>query len=104
MFWGQLFYKSIRPVRDVGAPRVVDVKAYRYLPNATIQYKLKFSDEWTDIPERKNKTIKSMSFESFPALYKERLKVKKSKFDYLQALKLPLERDYNAFYDTFPFS
>lgn len=104
MFWGQLFYKSIRPVRDVGAPRVVDVKAYQYLPNATIQYKLKFSDEWTDIPGRKNKTINPMSFESFPALYKERLQVKKSKFDYLQALKLPLERDYNAFYDTIPFS
>lgn len=34
------FYKSIRPRKGIGDPRVVDVRAYRYLPEGMIQFKL----------------------------------------------------------------
>lgn len=53
-FDGHLFYKSIRPGIGVGSNCVVDVRAFRYLPEGNIQFKLYFSDEWTDIPQRKN--------------------------------------------------
>lgn len=64
-FDGHHFYSSIRPGRGVGDPRVTDVKAYRYLPNGNIQYKLKFSNEWTELPGRKVKQLFQCFFPVF---------------------------------------
>lgn len=102
-FDGSLFYKSIRPGRGVGSPRVVDVRAFRYLPEGKIQFKLNFADEWEDLPQRKDKNIRPMLFEDLPSLYKERIKIKKRKFNDLQELKTVLERDYHEFYDNIPY-
>lgn len=102
-FDGHLFYKSIRPGIGVGSNCVVDVRAFRYLPEGKIQFKLYFSDEWTDIPQRKNTKVRAMVFEELPGLYSSRLKVKKLKYDDLQELKTILPTDYHPFYDNIPF-
>lgn len=102
-FEHHLFYNSIRPGKSVGSPRVLDIRALQYLPDCTIKYKLDFSDNWEILPQRKNKTVKPTLLEDFPALFKERLKIKKKKYDHLQELKSILEKDYHTFYDSIPF-
>lgn len=102
-FDDSLFYKSVRPGRCVGSPRVVDVRAFRYLPEGKIQFKLNFGDEWEDLPQRRDKNVRPMLFNNLPNLYKERVKIKKRKFNDLQELKAVLERDYHEFYDNIPF-
>lgn len=101
-FDGHLFYSSIRPGRGVGDARVQDIRALRYLPERKLQYKLSFSDDWQDIPQRVNKLIKSTFLECFPDIYIRRLPIKKRKFEDLQDLKSILEPDYHAFYDELP--
>lgn len=76
-----LFYKSVRPGRGVGSPRVVDVRAFRYLPEGKMQFKLNFADEWEDLPQRQDKNVSPMLFNNLPSLYKERVKIKKRKFN-----------------------
>lgn len=95
-------YSSNRPRRGVGDARVRDIRALKYLPSKKLQYKLSFSDDWQDIPQRFNRLIKSTSLECFPDLDARRLPIKKRKFNNLQDLKLILEQDYHAFYDELP--
>lgn len=98
-----LFYRSIRPGTGKGSPCVVDVRAYKYLPEGKIQFKLNFSDEWADLPQRKNTRMTPMYFETLPNLHKTRIRIKKRKYRDLQELKSILAPDYHTFYDDIPF-
>lgn len=50
-FEHNLFYKSIRPDNCIGSPRVLDIRALKYLCDCTIKYKLHFSDGWEILPQ-----------------------------------------------------
>lgn len=77
---GNHFYKSVRPGRGVGSPRVIDFRAFRYLPEGKMQFKLNFADEWEGLPQIKDKNVSPMLFDNLPSLYKEKVKIKKRKF------------------------
>lgn len=95
--------KSIRPGKKVGDPCVTDLRAIKYTNNA-LQYKLRFHDEWKDLPTRvKVDSIPVKTPNDIPSLYSERLKISKAKFDDLQDLKNSIPVDYHSFYDQLPW-
>lgn len=96
------FYQSIRPGRSVGDPTVTDIKALKYLNDGEIQYKIRHTEEWRLLNQRK-KALSPQMFNDIPNLYKERRKIKKEKFQHLQILKKTLDVDYHQFYDTIPY-
>ena len=63
-----LFYSCIRPGKGVGSPRVVDIRGLKYLPDPKLQFKLDFSDDWQDIPQRKNKSVKPTNHDTLLSL------------------------------------
>lgn len=93
------FFKSIRPGKKSGDPCVVDIRALKYT-DKEILYKLRFSDGWKKLPLRIPSTVQTSH--DIPILYKERLPIKSSKYQDLQALKLSLPLDYHSFYDNLP--
>lgn len=95
------FYQSIRPGRSVGDATVTDIKALKYASSGEIQYKLRHTEEWQILNQRK-KTLPRLMFIEIPNLYKERRKIKKEKFQHLQTLKSSLDVDYHQFYDSIP--
>ncbi|KAF2886569.1 hypothetical protein ILUMI_19605 [Ignelater luminosus] len=101
MHSGLNFVTSIRPGKRIGDPTVTDLRALKYNPNGTIQYKLWFGDAWQNLPLRMN-NITAIPFAELPALFKGRLPIKNEKFNHLQILKTSLKEDYHAFYDNIP--
>lgn len=97
------FYNSIRPGRTTGDRVVTDLRALQYNPNGKIYFKLRFGDDWTELPSRKRKNISPLPFDELPALYKERIKIKRQKFEHLQTLKQSLDIDYHSYYDNIPY-
>lgn len=53
-FKNLLFYKSIRPGKKSEEPTVTDLRAIKYNPNGQIYYKLKFSDSWSILLQKKS--------------------------------------------------
>ncbi|KAF2892711.1 hypothetical protein ILUMI_13464 [Ignelater luminosus] len=100
-FSGLNFVTSIRPGKRIGDPTVTDLRALKYNPNGTIQYKLRFGDACQNLPLQMN-NITAIPFAELPALYKGKLPIKNEKFNHLQILKTTLEKDYHAFYDNIP--
>ena len=68
-----------------------------------IYYKLRFTDEWLLLPQRRDKLITTKDIEQLPNLYSERLIIKNRKFQDLQDLKTTLPSDYHDFYDNIPY-
>lgn len=102
-FDDHLFYKSVRPGKGVGAPCVTDVRAFLYHPEGIIKFKFNFSDEWSELPQRKITTMLPTDFHELPNLHKTRITIKKRKYNDLQELKTILPADYHSFYDDIPF-
>lgn len=98
-----LFYKSIRPGKKPGDATVTDIRALKYMPDGQILYKLKFSDLWTTLPQRKNVKVIPKELNCLPNLYNNRLKVTKRKFDDLQSLKNSMPKDFHNYYDSIPY-
>ncbi|XP_046963625.1 uncharacterized protein LOC124542320 [Vanessa cardui] len=95
-----LIYESIRPGRGAGDHCVVDIRALRYNPNGTIDYKLHFSHNFTPLPRRPKKIL---SIDSVPSLYQSRQPITTTKYHHLQELKSVIPRDCHNFYDNLPF-
>lgn len=97
------FVKSIRPGKAVvGSPTVSDLKALKYFKDG-IFFKLRHTEDWQTLPVRLNMSnVVPISSIALPQLHKNRLKIKKEKFQHLQQLKLSMERDYHDFYDKLP--
>lgn len=92
-------YKSIRPGRKTGDATVVDIRALQYLPSGVVKFKLRHSDDWSILPQRRpTKFIKSTM--PLTALYNSPRKLKTEKFDQLQELKSALPVEYHSFYDS----
>lgn len=79
------------------------MRAIKYT-NSAVQYKLRFRNEWKDLPLRvKVDYIQAKAPNDNPLLYSERLQIAKAKFDDLQDLKKSIPKDYHSFYDQLPW-
>lgn len=90
-------YPSIRPGNKTGDPCVTDICELQYLPEGTIQYKLKFKDMWTVLPRRPSRKSRDVQH---PPLYNSPCAIELTKFLHLQELKLLMPADYHSFYNN----
>lgn len=92
------FYYSIRPGRVANDPTVTDLRVLEYNPNGIIRYKLRFEDEYKDLPRRsKNNRVRPGPR---PKLYNSYQKINESKWKHLQELKSVIPPDCHSFYDN----
>nr|XP_026498301.1 uncharacterized protein LOC113402304 [Vanessa tameamea] len=89
-------YDTIRPGRGTGVNCVVDLRALKYNPNGTIDYKLDYNDEFRPLPRRPKRIEPSLP----PQLFTHRLPISKSKYEHLQQLKNFIPLDCHEFYDN----
>lgn len=66
-----MVYNSIKSGKNTGDPMAHDLKAIRYNPDGTIEYKTDFDDDYVKFPARR----KEISVD-FSPLNKSRLKIK----------------------------
>lgn len=92
------FVNSIRPGRTTGDATVNEIRALKYNPNCSIDFKLRHTDVWQPLPSRFNKVV-MRPCRQLPSLYSEAITIKKEKFDHLMSLKNALEKDYHDFYN-----
>lgn len=95
-------FESIRPGKMKNDPTVSDLRNLKYLPSGEIQYKLIFTDEYKDLPQR-TKMI-TLADVNIKPLFKERLPIKSTKWKHLQDLKPTLDKEVHSFYDELPHS
>lgn len=96
------YCKSIRPGNKKGDTVVTNIKALMYEPQKQINYKLGFSENWSVFPLLRNSKQSEINFEALPQLYKERIKIKREKYEHLQQLKISMEKDFHLFFDNLP--
>ncbi|KAL4703584.1 hypothetical protein ACJJTC_003344 [Scirpophaga incertulas] len=85
--------------RKTGDPVVVDIRAIKYSREGIIFYKLKFDDDWTELPIRPKK----IPLVTYSNLHAEPIPIASTKFHHLQQLKAVLPRDCHSFYDNLPY-
>ena len=92
---------SIRPGSRVGDPTVTDLRCLKYGATGDIQYKIRYSDEWEDLPRprRSRQDRSAQGDHPLQPLYHTRRKIPESKYQHLQQLKFVMPADYHAFYD-----
>lgn len=95
-------FKSIRPGRVKGDLKVTEIKSLKYTPQGEIFYKVKFSDPWLILPQRKKCDVVQKAFNELKPLHENRLPITARKYDDLQVIKNTLEVDYHEFYDNIP--
>lgn len=95
-----MIYESIRPGKRTGDPKVTNLRALKYNPDGTIEFKVNFDDEYQLLPVRQMRYVHNVVF---PPLHSARLKIKKSKWDHLQELKAHIPSDFHEYYDNIPF-
>lgn len=93
------FVTSIRPGRTTGDATVNEIRALKYNPNCSIDFKLRHTEDWQPLPCRFNKKTVACPFRELPSLYSEAIAIKKEKFEHLMSLKHSLEKDYHEFYN-----
>ncbi|KAL4125985.1 hypothetical protein QTP88_010217 [Uroleucon formosanum] len=82
------------------------IKAIHYNCNGTIDFKVNFDDEYSDlvaVRKIRKKGSNLQSHISYSQLHKEPLKIPKTKWDHLQQLKAILPYDCHAFYDQIKY-
>jgi len=83
---------SIRPGKKVGDPQVTDLRGLLYLPSGQIQYTLRHTDQWKNLPVRN-----ALGNRRSPRkLYKKPLKINADKYKHLQALKECIEQPWHC--------
>lgn len=94
-------WTSIRPGKMSGDPYVVDIRALQYLPNGTINYKLKHGDDWKLLPH--SRADKNITVDETPrSLYQTERKITDEKYNHLQQMKDVLPKDVHQFYNNLP--
>jgi hypothetical protein len=89
-------FTSIRPGKKTGDPTVTDIRGLLYV-NGDVKYKLRHSDNWTTLPQRRINILETRE----PArLYSSPQKIDPTKFNHLQSLKQYMHRDYHFFFDS----
>lgn len=95
---------SIRPGYKVGDPVVTDLRCIKYNPDGRLQYKLKHTDEFTDLQQRRpSKVTSSLQFMELPQLHKNPPSIKKEKWEHLQSVKQSIPKDFHSFYDELSY-
>ena len=93
------FLDSIRPGRKAGEPLVHQLRALRYLPTGKVDFKIDFSDEYTELPQRVRPFNDTWEIRQ---MHMQRLKIKQTKFQHLQQLKQAMNTVYHSYYDNLP--
>lgn len=93
-------YKSIRPGRGTHDPTVTNLRVLNYGIDGKIKYKLHFTDDLKDLPQRSKEVNLNTPLKP---LYQRRLEISKLKYDHLQSIKTTLPPESHHFYDTLPF-
>lgn len=93
--------KSIRPGDKAGDPVVHDIRALRYEPDGSIHFKLMLDDEWAPVPMKRKESTNLIN--APVALYVEKPKISKQKYNHLQELKNVIPTDCWGFYDHLKF-
>jgi len=83
-----MFFKSIYPGNKKGDPVVTEIKALMYEANKKVSYKLRFSEDWSNLLSSRNSSTQ--------ALYTHRINIKKEKYEHLQQSKESMEKDYHS--------
>ncbi|XP_072378606.1 uncharacterized protein [Diabrotica undecimpunctata] len=96
------FFKSIRPGRSKGDPKVTDIRALRYESNGSILYKTFYKDKWQPLPQRRSSRFYSCKTSDLTQLHQNRRKITLRKFEDLQEIKKTLPSDYHKYYDDLP--
>ncbi|KAF4525377.1 hypothetical protein B566_EDAN013228 [Ephemera danica] len=91
------FYSSIRPGHKAGDPTVTNLRALKYTPDGLIQYKLRFSDDWQDMPHKVENPRNIISRK-----YQGRIPISASKYSDMLKLKSFVPEKYHELYDTLP--
>lgn len=98
-----MFFKSICPGNKKGDPVVTEIKALMYEGNKEGSYKLRFSEDRSNLLLSRNSSTQTpISIESLPPLHTHKINIKKEKYEHLQQLKESMEKDYHSFYDNLP--
>lgn len=97
------FCKNIRPGRGKGDSKVTDIRGIQYTPNGEINFKLRFPDEWKNLPQKINENVVALEWSDLHQLHQERRKIKTRKFEDLQYLKSTLPTKHHKFYDDLPY-
>ncbi|CAG9828328.1 unnamed protein product [Diabrotica balteata] len=92
--------QSLRPGKKAGDPTVTDLRALEYRPDGEILFKLRHSDPYKLLPQRR---LKLNVIQRPTQLYLRPIPITESKWKCLQDLKLVLERDHHSFYDNLPY-
>jgi len=71
------YCKSIRPGNKKGNPVVTNIKALNYKPHKEINYKLRFTEDWSNLPLLRNNKQNTVISEALPQLHMNRIKIKK---------------------------
>lgn len=64
-------------LNNISMFQVTDIRALKYTPPGEIFYKLKFTEEYQLLSQRKNARIDNIPFHNLPKLYNERRKITK---------------------------
>lgn len=77
------FLKSIRPGpgRGKGDAKVTDIRALQYTANGDVFFKLRFTDEWKILPQRKSPAVIALPFDSLRNHLQTKRKIIKRKFE-----------------------
>ena len=92
---------SIRPGKKAHDPVVTDLRALQYLPSGDINYKLRHTDDWAQLPIRMPQRRDANGVQP-GNLYSARPKIKADKFKQLKEFKPIIPIDYHAYYDSLP--
>lgn len=98
-----MMYESIRPGKKAGDPTVTDLRVIEYHPDGNIKVKLSFVEGDYEIFPHRKKLDTPVRLAEFPRLFQNRLKIKRTKWQHLQELKVVLPSDCHPFYDFLQF-
>ncbi|CAH1980784.1 unnamed protein product [Acanthoscelides obtectus] len=93
--------RSIRPGKKLGEPKVTDIRGLKYTPAGDIYYKLRMSDEWELLPQRKSQ-VDIIAWTELDHLYKDNIPISARKYSDLQEIKCTIPADYHHFYNNLP--
>ncbi|XP_017485600.1 PREDICTED: uncharacterized protein LOC108374140 [Rhagoletis zephyria] len=72
---------NFRPGRGKDAAKVTDIRALPYTASGDIHFKVRFSNKWEVIPQRKSPVAVSLPFSHLPNLYESRRTIARRKYE-----------------------
>ncbi|GLV46148.1 hypothetical protein CBL_02864 [Carabus blaptoides fortunei] len=82
--------------------QVIDIRALKFTPTGELFYKLRFTDQWETLRQRKKATTQPCPLDQLDNLYPDRLTIKGRKFNELQEFKKVLDVDFHEYYKNIP--